>query len=139
MIVSDNGNFLNMELPKQGTSLAPMVIRPAPLGLNVSKKVRYQSQFKEQGVLLKPANFKEWRSKLDKLKQVVRRHNPSELQVHASAFTMTKRRALTVAGRAAANTLIETECVNIEESILSKEADGGAEGEHGLSTTFSPH
>ena len=43
MIVSDNGNFLNMELPKQGTSLAPMVIKPAPLDLNVSKKVRYQS------------------------------------------------------------------------------------------------
>ena len=135
MIVSDNGNFLDMGLPKQGTSLAPMVIKPAPLDLNVSKKVRYQSQFREQGVLLKPANFKEWRSKLDKLKQVVRRHNPSELQVHSSAFTMTKRRALTV-GRLA-NTQIESECVDIEESILSKGADGGAEGEPLLSTSLT--
>ena len=86
-------------------------------------------------MLLKPANFKEWRSKLDKLKQVVRRHNPSELQVHASAFTMTKRRALTVAGRA--STQIESECVDIEESILSKGADGGAEGEPLLSTSLT--
>lgn len=27
MIVSENGSFLNMELPKQGTTMAPMVTR----------------------------------------------------------------------------------------------------------------
>ena len=45
MIVSENGNFLNMDLPKQGTTMAPMVTKVAAqdfLNSN-SKKVRYES------------------------------------------------------------------------------------------------
>jgi len=81
MIVSENGSFLNMELPKRGTSMAPFVTK-ALVDLQVNTKVRYNSQFKEQGVLLKPKDFKEWATKLDKLKQVVRVANPSELSIH---------------------------------------------------------
>ena len=58
-----------------------------------------------------------------------------ELQVHTRAFTMTKRRALTV-GRLT-NTQIESEFVDIKESILSKAAEGGAEGEPLLSTSLT--
>lgn len=41
MIVSENGAFLNMELPKRGTSMASMVTRVAPQDLIVNKKVQY--------------------------------------------------------------------------------------------------
>ena len=47
---------------------------------------------KDDGILLPPTDFKAWRGKLDKLKQVVRRTtNPSEIQIHQSKFMMTKR------------------------------------------------
>lgn len=35
----------------------------------------------EDKMLLPPKDFKAWRSKLDKLKQVVRQTNPNEIQL----------------------------------------------------------
>ena len=72
--------------------MAPMVTRVEMPDLQVSKRVRYEGQLKEEGVLLQPKDFKAWRSKLDKLKQVVRRAHPNEIHVHSSSFTMTKRK-----------------------------------------------
>ena len=43
MIVSDNGLFLNMEVPKRGTSLRSMVTRAEHNEVLYSKKVRAQS------------------------------------------------------------------------------------------------
>lgn len=43
-------------------------------------------------MLLEPAQFKKWRSKLDIVKQVVRRPHPAELAIQASAFVMAKRK-----------------------------------------------
>ena len=68
MIVSENGDFLNTDLPKRGSSLASMVTKVAPQDLVVSKKVRYEARLKDDKVLLPPTDFKAWRSKLDKLK-----------------------------------------------------------------------
>jgi len=65
MIVSENSSFLNMELPKRGTSMAPMVTRTAAPDFLLDSRVRGQSRMREDGVLLKPAEFKAWRSKLD--------------------------------------------------------------------------
>lgn len=92
MIVSDNGTFLNMDGPKRGTSLRSMVTRPNDSGALFSKKVRYQSQLKDEGVLLEGGHFKAWRSKFDQLKQVVRQPRPTELHIHKSKFEMSKRR-----------------------------------------------
>ena len=93
--------------------MAPLVTN-AKVDYQTNKKVRYSSQFKEQGILLKPTDFKVWTSKLDKLKQVVRVANPSELSIHQSQFTMTKRRANTVKGREAEFSAIESQAVNLE-------------------------
>lgn len=56
MIVSENGSFLNMELPKQGTQMAPMVTK-----VNASdflppsqKKVRYENKLQEDRMLMPP-------------------------------------------------------------------------------------
>ena len=87
-----------MELPKRGTSMAPFVTKPDK-DFFISKKVKYDSKLKQEGVIMEPKNFKAWASKLDKLKQVVRVANPSEMCVHQSRFTMTKRRAFTVEQR----------------------------------------
>ena len=81
MIVSENGSFFNEELPKRGTSMAPMVTKVDPgdyLPANI-KRTRYENKMQEDRMLLPPSDFKAWRSKLDKLKQVVRRPNPSEI------------------------------------------------------------
>jgi len=113
MIVSENGSFLNRELPKRGTSMASFVTR-ARVDYQINPKVRYSSQFKEQGMLLKPKDFKAWTSKLDKLKQVVRVANPSELFIHQSQFTMTKRRASTVNRRDPYLSAIQSQAINLE-------------------------
>jgi len=62
MIVSESGMFLNAETSRQGSSMV-MHVRDKDLVFN--KKVRYESQLKEDRVLLQPSEFKEWRSKLD--------------------------------------------------------------------------
>ena len=105
-----------MELPKRGTSLAPMTTKVTDNDLVLSKRVRYESQFKEEGVLLRPTDFKQWRSKLDKLKQVVRVANPNELYIHKSQFTMDYRRANSVEkrNRKRQNSAIKTKVVNIQ-------------------------
>ena len=52
MIVSENRAFLDLEVPRRGTSMAPMVTRVEMPDLQVSKRVRYEGQLKEEGVLL---------------------------------------------------------------------------------------
>ena len=86
MIVSENGSFLNMALPKQGTTMAKLVtnVNATDFMPAKQKKIRYENKLHEEKVLLPPKDFKAWRSKLDKLKQVVRRTNPSEIQLHQS-------------------------------------------------------
>ena len=58
--------------------MAPMVtnVKKPFNPLTDARKTRFEAQFKESGVLLEPKEFKAWRSKLDKLKQVVRVVNP---------------------------------------------------------------
>ena len=76
---------------------------------------------------MKPKDFKAWRSKLDKLKQVVRVANPTELSIHQSRFTMSKRRAMTQDKRPTQSemTQIQSQAVNLEEdSFLSKSGAG---------------
>ena len=68
MIVSENGTFLNMELPKRGTSMAPMVTKVNADDFIINKKVRYESKLKEEKVVMPPADFRAWRSRLDTLK-----------------------------------------------------------------------
>ena len=70
-----------MELPKQGTSMAPLVTK-ATVDFQLSKKVKYQSKFKDEGVIMQPSDFKAWATKLDKLKQVVRVARPHDLSIH---------------------------------------------------------
>lgn len=46
MIVSENGNYLDMELPKQGTSLAPFVtkVKAADLLPPQQKKIHFEGK-----------------------------------------------------------------------------------------------
>lgn len=68
MIVSENGTFLNMDLPKQGTSMAPMVTKVNPADFLVNKKIRYEAKLKDEKVIVPPKEFQAWRSRLDTLK-----------------------------------------------------------------------
>ena len=45
MIVSENRAFLDMEVPRRGTSMAAMVTRVEMPDLQTNKRVRYESQF----------------------------------------------------------------------------------------------
>ena len=70
-------------------------------------------------MLLPPKDFKAWRSKLDKLKQVVRQTNPNEIQLGQSQFTMSKRPPR---GQShGISSQIQSQCFNLEESLLSKD------------------
>lgn len=62
--------------------MAPFVVKPDIDLHSFSKKVRYNAKLKDEGVLMEPKNFKAWATKLDKLKQVVRTANPSDLSIH---------------------------------------------------------
>ena len=64
MIVSENGTFLSMDLPKAGTSMAPMKTRIDKED-ELTKRVRYQSQMKNERVLLDPTEFTSWKTKLN--------------------------------------------------------------------------
>ena len=56
MIVSENGSFLNMELPKQGTQMAPMVtkVNESDFLPPSQKKVRYENKLQEDRMLMPP-------------------------------------------------------------------------------------
>lgn len=77
-------------------------------------------------MLMPPKDFKAWRSKLDKLKQVVRRANPSEIQLQQSQFVMSKRvpagRSTSVGQNSTINQ-IQSQCFNlqVDESLVSME------------------
>ena len=62
--------------------MAPFVVRPDVDLSKYGRKVRQNAKFKDEGVLMKPKNFKAWASKLDKLKQVVRVSNLADLNIH---------------------------------------------------------
>lgn len=98
MIVSESNSFLESAGPSKGDLKMPsLVVAPTKMPDNTqSRRTRYMSQLRDRGVLLKPKDFREWRSKLDVLKQVVRVQAPQELHIHSSKFVMSKRRALTI-------------------------------------------
>ena len=80
-------------------------------------------------MLLEGSHFKQWRSKFDQLKQVVRQPRPTELYIHKSKFEMTKRRPAAKetdgknAGSAGVDS-IQSNGQNVEEE-RSAEADAG--------------
>lgn len=80
MIVSENGTFLNMDLPKRGASMAPMKTK-VEKGDILDKRFRHETQMKDDGMLLEANDFVEWKTKIDKLKQIVRQHQPTDLVV----------------------------------------------------------
>lgn len=89
--------------------------------------MRQEIQLKDEGVLLEADHFKQWRTKLDQLKQVVRPQNPKELFIHRSKFTMGKRRAQTLENR-----------LNVD-SIASAEPEGDEEPSSLVGTHLASH
>ena len=94
MIVSENrsGTFEQGVPQGRGSSLHVRVNK----GDAFQTKVRHEMRLKDEGVLLEQEHFKQWRTKLDQLKQVVRPQNPRELYIHRSKFTLGRRRAQTM-------------------------------------------
>ena len=122
MIVSENrSSTFDMDVPQgRGSSLHVRVNKQEKF----QKRVRQEMQLKDEGVLLESDNFKQWRTKLNQLKQVVRTQNPKELYIHRSKFTLGKRRAHTIENRLNVDSIASTNQGDVDDdkSLVSKDA-----------------